>query len=110
MKYAILALGLLITPVQAAVWSHDDCAVVEAFFDSAFKEAQSNEKWPEASTKCEIPISVGWRGIRPVLDPVLTRHHVPPGRMNEIGHKVCLMQMTVLQATRKICSKYRPNP
>ncbi|MCK1271572.1 MULTISPECIES: hypothetical protein [unclassified Bradyrhizobium] len=106
MKYAILALGLLTVPARAATWTHDDCEVIGDFFDSASKEARI-DGLPD---KCEIPISVGWRGIMPVLGPVADRHHISIQKMNEVGHQVCLGNLTALQATRQFCPGYRPKP
>jgi hypothetical protein len=105
MKYAILALGLLVTPAQAAKLDTETCARIEYIFDAC----SVSEKQPQ----CYLVHEEG-RGRGESKDLSQFSHSHPKldwKKLYALCDQLCNgNKTTVLKATREFCPRYRPQP
>lgn len=99
MKYAILALGLLMSPAQAAKYDTATCDRIAYIFDAC----SVSEKLPQ----CYM---VHRAGAGESKDLITFSDAHPELDLGPLCDQVCHGKTTVLKATRNFCPHYRPKP
>ncbi|MCK1693095.1 hypothetical protein [Bradyrhizobium sp. 144] len=100
MKYAILALALLISPAQAAPLDQGGCLDIQYMF-----EACTSWDPPE----CHIVHRFGAGESKSIGTFYDKYPDVDGDKIEALCHEVCKGKTTVLSATRKFCPWYKPD-
>ncbi|WP_439395178.1 hypothetical protein ACRQ5Q_39415 [Bradyrhizobium sp. PMVTL-01] len=115
MKYAILALGLLVTPVAAkdVKYTADECEVLTSYFDQCTTEDPDD---PNAGPMLEVDginclPEMKWKMMRPWMYKIRERHHMAgttvdkQDEFSEICMQVCDKKLTKEEALHKYCGR-----
>ena len=98
MKYAILALGLLVTPAAAETYSHDECYFVKQMLENC-----------TIKPDCE-PIIEGGGGMSRASTQLAEAHpNWDWDKFDVVCKRVCDGKITTLKALYKYCPGRRPD-
>jgi hypothetical protein len=97
MKYAILALGLLVTPAVAGTYTKDECVTLEQYFTECAQGPEDDGHcWGDRSS-----------GLAHRIYTLEHKHRLPVNKQTDICYEVCHGDATPQQATQKFCPRHK---